>query len=161
MGSTRLCSHASYKFHVLRYEACSFRAWRFSCWKAPIYVMQVPYFFLLFVPFNFLMFVFLCQDRVYFWPKANTPNYWRYDHISRLSSSQSVFVCGALKRMIFGIITCVVQIHFVYSSISVYTSSVWISNKRLPVSLYMSSHFAPYCFHTSGFYYFQVSPSRA
>ena len=61
-----------------------------------LFVMLVPISFFtthFLVPFNFLMFVFLCQDWVHFWPL----NYWLYGHISHLSSCPKLFCLRRCK----------------------------------------------------------------
>ena len=148
MGSTRFCSHAPHKSHALLFKARSFRAWRFFFAENCLFVIFVPHFVfhnVLLCAFRFfLKFFFLCQDWVHFWPKANTLNNWRFVHLV-FHLAQNFFVCGAIKRVIFAIIACVVQM-FAAFHILVHIVSLYFQQKAVCICVYMSSLLAPYCY---------------
>ena len=85
-----------------------------------LFVMLVPYFFLLFCPVKIFDVCFpLSGSSIFFAEGKHTQSLIGVTIIYLVFHlAQNFLVCGAVKRMIFGIITCVVQILFVYSSIS-------------------------------------------
>ena len=111
MGSARFCSTAPHESHAPRWKACLFRAWRVFGRKR-LFVMHMPYFLfhiVLFRAFRLFDVFCLCQDWVHFWPKANILSDWHSFHLI-FHLALNCFVCAAVKRVIFGIIACVVQV---------------------------------------------------
>ena len=75
-----------------------------------LFVMHMPYFLfhiVLFRAFRLFDVFCLCQDWVHFWPKANILSDWHSFHLI-FHLALNCFVCAAVKRVIFGIIACVV-----------------------------------------------------
>ena len=111
--SERFCSPAPNKSHALRCEACSVSGF-FA--EKHLFVMHMPYLFfhnILFRAFRLFDVLLLCLDWVNFWPKANTLSSWRSVHLV-FHLAQNLFVCCAVKWMIFGKTACVIEMFAVF-----------------------------------------------